>query len=68
MVKSNAQKQKDYRERKKLEDPAFLQKERNRQKIYYAKTSNFSKKELTSRRIAVKESGNVHVIVKRPSY
>lgn len=55
MVKSNAQKQKDYRERKKLEDSAFLQKERKRQKVYYVKTSNLSRKELTSRRIAVKE-------------
>ena len=32
MAKSNAEKQRDYRERKKLEGPHFLEKERKRQK------------------------------------
>ena len=43
MVKSNAEKQ---RERKKLEGPDFLEKERKRQKENYVKTSSLSKKEL----------------------
>lgn len=55
MVKSNAQKQKDYRERKKLEDPKFLEKECKRQKANYVKTSTLSKNELKKRRTAVKE-------------
>ena len=55
MVKSNAEKQRDYRERKKLEGPDFLEKERKRQKENYVKTSSLSKKELQERRIAVKE-------------
>ena len=32
MVKSNAEEKRDYRERKKLEDPDFLEKECKRQK------------------------------------
>ena len=32
MVKSNAEEKRDYRERKKLEGPDFLEKERKRQK------------------------------------
>ena len=55
MAKTNAQKQREYRERKKLNDPKFLEKERKRQKAYYVKTSNLSKKELKERRIDVKE-------------
>ena len=55
MVKLNAEKQRDYRERKKLEGPDFLEKQRKRQKDSYVKTSSLSKKELQERRIAVKE-------------
>ena len=46
MVKSNAEKQRDYREQKKLEGSDFLQKERKRQNKNYVKTSGLSKKEL----------------------
>ena len=35
MVKSNAEKQRDYREREKLEVPDFLEKERKRQNENY---------------------------------
>ena len=55
MVKSNAEKQRDYRERKKLEGPDFLEKQRKRQKENYVKTYSLSKTELQERRIAVKE-------------
>ena len=53
MVKSNAEKQRDYRELKKLGGPDFLEKERKRQKKNYVKTSSLSKKELQDGRIAV---------------
>ena len=39
MAKTNAEKQKEYRERKKLESDEFLEKERKRQKKYYVKTT-----------------------------
>ena len=55
MAKINAQKQREYSERKKLNGPKFLEKERKQQKAYYVKTSNLSKKELKERRIEVKE-------------
>ena len=55
MVKSNAEKQRDYREQKKLKGSDFLQKECLRQKENYVKTSGLSKKELQERRMAVKE-------------
>ena len=55
MAKTYAQKQREYRERKKLNDPMFLEKERKQQKAYYVKISNLSKKELKERRIEVKE-------------
>ena len=47
-MKSNAEKQKqrNYRERKKLEVPDFLERERKRQKENYEKTFSFLKKEL----------------------
>ena len=56
-MKSNAEKQKqrNYRERKKLEVPDFLERERKRQKENYEKTFSLLKKELQERRIAVKE-------------
>ena len=38
MVKPSAEKQPDYRERKKLEGPDFLEKERKRRKENYVKT------------------------------
>ena len=43
MVKSNAEKQRDYRERKKLEGTDFLEKERRRQKENCVKTYSHSK-------------------------
>ena len=55
MVKSNAEKQRYYREQKKLEGSDFLQKECKRQKENYMKTSGLSKNELHVRRMAVKE-------------
>ena len=55
MAKTNAEKQKEYRERKKLESDEFLEKERKRQKKYYVKTTQLKKKELKERRQAVKE-------------
>ena len=55
MAKTNAQKQREYRERKKQQSDSFLEKERKRQKRYYKKTSELSKKQLKERRIAVKE-------------
>ena len=54
-MRANAEKQRDCRERKKLEDPNFLEKQHKRQKENYVKTSSLSKKELQERRIAVKE-------------
>ena len=54
MAKTYAQKQREYRERKKLNDPKFLEKERKQQKAYYVKISNLSKKELKEM-IEVKE-------------
>ena len=55
MAKTNAEKQKDYRERKKLVSDEFVEKERKRQKKYYVKTSQLKKNELKERREAVKE-------------
>ena len=55
MAKTNAEKQKDYRQRKKLVSDEFLEKERKRQKTYYVKTSQLKKNELKKRREAVKE-------------
>ena len=55
MVKTNTQKQREYREPKKLNDPKFLEKERKQQKAYYVKTSNLSKNKLKERRIDIKE-------------
>ena len=55
MAKTNAEQQKEYRERKKLESDEFLEKERKRQKTYYVKTTQLKKKELKERRQAVKE-------------
>ena len=55
MVKTNAQKEREHREQKKLNDPKFLEKEHKRQKAYYVKPSNLSKKQLKERRIEVKE-------------
>ena len=55
MAKTNAQRQKEYRERKKLESGEFLEKEKNRQKKYYKKTSGLNKKQLNERRKAVNE-------------
>ena len=43
MVKSNAEKQRDYRERKKLEGPDSLEKERKTENENYIKTSSLSK-------------------------
>ena len=55
MAKTNAEKQKYYRERKKLVSDEFLEKERKRQKKWYVKTSQPKKNELKERREVVKE-------------
>ena len=67
MVKPNAEKQRDYRERKKLEGPDFLEKERKRQKENYVKTPSLQKKELQERKIAVKERVQRSRIVRKLS-
>ena len=54
-MKSNAEKQHDCRERKKLQGPDYLEEERKIQKENYVKISSLWKKELQERRIAVKE-------------
>ena len=46
MAKTNAEKQKGYREPKKLVSDEFLEKERKRQKKHYVKTSQLKKNEL----------------------
>ena len=43
MGKTNSQRQKEYRELKKLNDSNFLQKERTRQKTYYKPTNSLKK-------------------------
>ena len=55
MANTNAEKQMDYRGRKKLVSDEFLDKERKRQKQYHVKTSQLKKNELKKRREAVKE-------------
>ena len=55
MAKTNAEKQKDYREWTKLVRDEFLEKERKRRKKYYVKTSQLKKNDLKKRREAVKE-------------
>ena len=67
MVKPNAEKQRDYKERKKLEGPDFLEKERKRQKKNYVKTPSLYKKELQERKIAVKERVQRSRIVRKLS-
>ena len=54
MGKTNAQRQKKYRERKKLSDPNFLKRESMRQKRYYKPTKTLTKSQLKKRREAVK--------------
>ena len=55
MAQTNAEKQKDYREWKKLVSDEFLEKERKDKKKCYVKTSQLKKKKLKKRREAVKE-------------
>ena len=50
MAKTNVQKQREYKKRKKLESDKFLEKEIKRQKNYYATYV----KQLKERRLAVK--------------
>ena len=54
MSKSNAQKQMEYRERKKLADKDFLEKERRRQKKCYVPVEKLSKAEHKKRKEAVR--------------
>ena len=54
MAKSNAQKQREYRERKKSNDDKFLEKERRRQKKYYTPVDKLSKTEHKKRKEAVR--------------
>ena len=60
MAKTNAEKQKEYRERKKLESDEFLEKERKRQKKYYVKTTQLKKKELKDK--LLRNEYNDHVL------
>ncbi|KAJ8043841.1 hypothetical protein HOLleu_11116 [Holothuria leucospilota] len=50
MGKARAEIQKDYRERKKKNDPKYLERERKRQSTYRVPASELSKKELKKRR------------------
>ena len=55
MIKTNAEKQKEYRERKKAKEGfKYFEKERARQKKNYTKVKDLSKKDLKVRREAVK--------------
>ena len=55
MIKTNAEKQKEYRERKKAKEGfKYFEKERARQKKNYTKVKDLSKKDLKARREAVK--------------
>ena len=45
MCKTNAERQKEYRERKKLNDPKFLDKDRKRQNRYYVLVKKLPRKE-----------------------
>ena len=55
MIKANAEKQKEYRERKKAKEGfKYFEKERARQKKNYTKVKDLSKKDLKARREAVK--------------
>ena len=42
MGKTNAERQKEYRERKRLNDPKFLDKEKKRQKKYFVPVKKLS--------------------------
>ena len=54
MEKTNAEKQKEYQERKKMKEGSqYLEKERKRQRKHCTKTKKLSKKELKERRGAV---------------
>ena len=53
MAKSNAQKQREYRERKKSNDK-FLEKEKRRQKKYYTPVDKLSKTEQKKRKEAIR--------------
>ena len=55
MAKTNAEKQRAYRERKKMKEGLkYIEKVRKRQRKYYTKTKELSKKELKERRKAVR--------------
>ena len=54
-LKQMLKKQREYRERKKLESENFLEKERKRQRKNHIKTSPLTKKQLKERRIAAKK-------------
>ena len=55
MAKTNAERQKEYRERcKRQADSNFLEKERKRQRKYYVKAEELTPKERRDRREAVK--------------
>ena len=45
MTKSNAQKQREYRERKEFNDEKYLEKERRRRKKYYIPVDKLTKTE-----------------------
>ena len=70
MAKTNAERQRQYRERKKAKEGLkYLEKERARQKRNYTKVKDLSKKELKERREAVKLRVQKHRLsTKQPNF
>ena len=56
MAKTNAQKQREYKKRKKLESDKVLEKEKKRQKKYYGKRHNLLK---TTKRVVKEKLKNI---------
>ena len=54
--KTNAERQKEYRERKKLKDPKLLDKERKQQKNYYVLVKKLSRKEYEKQKEEVRSA------------
>ena len=54
--KTNAERQKEYRERQKLKDPKLLDKERKQQKNYYVLVKKLSRKEYEKQKEEVRSA------------
>ena len=54
--KANAERQKEYRERKELKDPKLLDKERKQQKNYYVLVKKLSRKEYEKQKEEVRSA------------